>query len=171
MAVSFRLAAAAARRKSPQALAGYRAAPATFQREQRDQRVLARRIEPGGDQQGAELVAVQRGGMGPVVHPRTADVSGRGMLEELFFDGVLILEPGDGAQPPVTVARTRPLASRSRAKPSMADGEQAQGAGPAPAGELAQVQGVRLPPGLASSVSARTGRYPMTAGRVIFRRG
>ena len=34
-----------------------------------------------------------------VVHPRTADVRGRGMLEELFFDRVLV-EPGDGAQPP-----------------------------------------------------------------------
>jgi hypothetical protein len=33
------------------------------QREQRDQRVLARRTKPGSDQQGAELVAVQGDGM------------------------------------------------------------------------------------------------------------
>ena len=32
--------------------------------------------EPGGDQQRAELVAVQRGGMGLIVHPRPADMSG-----------------------------------------------------------------------------------------------
>ena len=36
----------------------------------------ARRTEPGGDQQGAELVAVQRDGVRLVVHPRAADVRG-----------------------------------------------------------------------------------------------
>jgi hypothetical protein len=46
------------------------------QREQGDQRVPGRCPEPGGDQQGAELVAVQLDGMGLVVHPRTADVRG-----------------------------------------------------------------------------------------------
>jgi hypothetical protein len=50
--------------------------PQPVQREQRDQRVLARRPEPGGDQQGAELVAVQRDGVRLVVHPRAADVGG-----------------------------------------------------------------------------------------------
>ena len=59
----------------------------------------SRRAEPGGDQQRAELVAVQRDGMGLVIQPRSADVGGRGMLEELFFDRVLV-EPGDGARPP-----------------------------------------------------------------------
>ena len=39
--------------------------------------MLARRTEPGGDQQGAELVAVQGDGVRLVVHPRTADVRGR----------------------------------------------------------------------------------------------
>ena len=61
--------------------------------------MLKRRAEPGGDQERAELVAVQGDGMRLVVHPWTADVSGRGMLEEFFFDGVFV-EPGDGAQPP-----------------------------------------------------------------------
>src|SRR5260370_12457429 len=41
--------------------------------------------EPGGYQERAELVAVQGDGIGFVVHPRTADVSGGGMLEELFL--------------------------------------------------------------------------------------
>ena len=36
--------------------------------------MLGRRPEPGGDQERAELIAVQRGGMGLLVHPRTADV-------------------------------------------------------------------------------------------------
>jgi len=61
--------------------------------------MLGRRPEPGGDQQGAELVAVQRGGMGLIVHPRTADVGGRGVIQEFLFDRVPV-EPGDGAQPP-----------------------------------------------------------------------
>ena len=37
--------------------------PQPVQGEQRDQRVLGPGAEPGGDQQGAELVAVQRGGL------------------------------------------------------------------------------------------------------------
>jgi len=40
------------------------------------------------------------------------------MLEELFLDRVLV-EPGDGAQRRVTVARARPLTSSSLAKLSM----------------------------------------------------
>ena len=50
--------------------------PQPVQREQGDQRVLGRRAEPGGPQQGAELVAVQRDSVGLVVDPRTADVRG-----------------------------------------------------------------------------------------------
>ncbi len=46
------------------------------QREQGDQRMLGRRAEPGRDQHGAELVAVQGGGMRLVVRPRAADVRG-----------------------------------------------------------------------------------------------
>jgi hypothetical protein len=57
--------------------------------------MLTRRAEPGSDQQRAELVAVQGGGMGLIVQPRTAEVRGRGVIQELFFDGVLV-EPGDG---------------------------------------------------------------------------
>jgi hypothetical protein len=68
---------------------------------QREQEISAcsAAAEPGGDQQGAELVAVQGGGVGLVVQPRPADVRGRGVVEEFFLDGVLV-EPGDGAQPP-----------------------------------------------------------------------
>ena len=38
--------------------------------------MLKRRAEPGGHQQRAELVTVQRDSMGLVVDPRTADVRG-----------------------------------------------------------------------------------------------
>jgi hypothetical protein len=37
--------------------------PQPVQREQGDQRMLGRRAEPGGDQERAELVTVQRDGM------------------------------------------------------------------------------------------------------------
>jgi hypothetical protein len=69
------------------------------QREQRDQRMLERRGEPGGDQERAELVAVQSDGMRLVIQTRPADVRGRRMLQELLFDR-LPVEPGDGGQPP-----------------------------------------------------------------------
>ena len=61
--------------------------------------MLSRRGEPGGYQQGTQLVAVQGGGMGLVVHPRPPHVRGRGMVQEFFLDRVLV-ESGDGAQPP-----------------------------------------------------------------------
>jgi hypothetical protein len=45
----------------------------------------------------AELVTIQGGGMGLLVQPRTADVGGRRVAQELFFNGVPG-EPGDGGQ-------------------------------------------------------------------------
>ena len=50
--------------------------PQPIQREQGDQRVLGRRPEPGGDQQGAKLVPVERDGMGLIIRPRTAYARG-----------------------------------------------------------------------------------------------
>jgi len=61
--------------------------------------VLGGQSEPGRDQERAELVAAQGGGVRFVVQAGTADVGGGRVLQELFFDGVLV-EPGDGAQPP-----------------------------------------------------------------------
>ena len=54
--------------------------------------------QPGGDQQRAEFVAVQSGGVRFVVQPGATDVGGRGVVEQVFLDGVPV-EPGDGAQP------------------------------------------------------------------------
>ena len=61
--------------------------------------MLKRRPEPGRDQHGTQLVAVQGDGVGLVIQPRAADVRGRGMVEELFLDRIAV-EPGDRAQPP-----------------------------------------------------------------------
>ena len=55
--------------------------------------MLGRRAEPGGDEQGAELIAVQRDGVRLVVDSRPPDMGGRGVLEEFFFDRVLIVVP------------------------------------------------------------------------------
>ena len=63
--------------------------PQPVEREQGDQRVLAGRAEPCGDQERAELVAVQGGGVRLAIQPGTADVRGGRVLQELFFDGVL----------------------------------------------------------------------------------
>ncbi len=57
---------------------------------QGDQGVLADRAEPGGDKEGADFVLVQGGGVRLVVQPGTANVGGRGMVEEFFLDGVLV---------------------------------------------------------------------------------
>ena len=101
---------------------------------------------PGCDQQGAELVAVQRDGAGLVIYPRTADMGSRGAVQELFLDRVLV-EPGDGAQPP---GNGGPGPAHRFQVPgegldvSAADGEQGNGAGPAPGSALAQVEGVRV---------------------------
>ena len=73
--------------------------PQSVQREQGDQRMLGRRPEPGGHQQRAELITVQRDGMRFIVQPRPPHVGSRGVLEKLLFDRVLV-EPSDGAQPP-----------------------------------------------------------------------
>jgi len=61
--------------------------------------VLDGRAKACGEQERAELVAVQRGGVRLVVQPGAADVGGGRVPQELFFDGVLV-KPGDGAQPP-----------------------------------------------------------------------
>ena len=50
--------------------------------------MFRRRAEPGGDQQRAELVAVQAGGVGFVVQARPADVRGGRVIEEFFLDRV-----------------------------------------------------------------------------------
>ena len=120
--------------------------PQPVQREKRDQRMLGRRPEAGRYQQGSHFVAVKSGGMRLIIQPRPPDMRGRGMVEEFLFDGVLV-EPGDGGQPPGD--------GRAGAAPGFqfpgeafdagaADREQGQGAGAAPAGELAQIQGVRF---------------------------
>jgi hypothetical protein len=64
--------------------------PQPVQGEQRDQRMLGRWAEPGGHQQRAELVAIERGHVRLIIQPRTPDMGGRRMIEELFFDCVLV---------------------------------------------------------------------------------
>jgi hypothetical protein len=68
------------------------------------------------------------------------------MLEELFFDRVLV-EPGDRAQPPGDSRAGAPFGFQVAGEAfdvGAVDGEQVQGAGSAPGGELAQVEGVGL---------------------------
>jgi len=84
--------------------------------------------------------------MGLIVQPRTADVRGRGVIQEFFFDGVFV-EPGNGGQPAGDGGADAALGYQLAGEAfdvGAADCEQGQGAGAAPAGELAQVQGVGL---------------------------
>jgi len=48
--------------------------------------MLGGRAEPGGDQQRAELIAVQPGGVRLIIQPRAPDVGGGRVIEEFFFD-------------------------------------------------------------------------------------
>ena len=57
--------------------------------------------QPGGDQQGADLVAVQADGVGLVVQAGPADMDRRGMLEEVLLHGVAV-----EARPRCTAAAT-----------------------------------------------------------------
>jgi hypothetical protein len=124
--------------------------------------VLAWSPGPGGRQQRAELVAVQCNGMGLVVHPWSGDMRSRRAGQEFFLDGVLI-EPGDGGQPPgdrgAGPARGFQVPGEGL-DVGAADGEQRQGTSPAPAGELTQVQRVRL-----SCRSRYPARNPARASR------
>jgi len=60
--------------------------------------VLSGRAEAGDDERGAELVAVQGGGVRFVVQPWPANMHGGRVIQEFFLDGVPV-GPGDGAQP------------------------------------------------------------------------
>jgi hypothetical protein len=108
--------------------------------------MLGGRPEPGGDEDRAELVAVQGGGMRLIVQPGAANVRRRRVIEELFLDGLLV-EASDGAQP---TGHSGPGTATclqfpgERLDVGTADGEQRKRTDAAPRGELPQVQGVRL---------------------------
>jgi hypothetical protein len=57
--------------------------PQPVDRQQADQRVLGGGAEPGRDQQRAELVAVQPYNVRFIIEPGSADVRGRGVLEQV----------------------------------------------------------------------------------------
>jgi hypothetical protein len=117
-----------------------------FRASRGDQRVFGGRAEPGGDQKGAELVAVQGGGVRLVIQPGTAHVRGGRVVEELFLDGVPV-EPGDGAQSPGHGCAGPPECFQFAGEGldvGAAHREQRQRPATAPAGELAQVESVGL---------------------------
>jgi len=73
-------------------------------------------------------------------------MGGRGMLQEFFLDRVLV-EPGDGAQPPRHRGTCPALDFEFPSEAfdvGAAGGEQVQEAGAVPGGELAQVECVGL---------------------------
>ena len=121
--------------------------PQPVQGEQRERGVLGGGATPGGGEERADFVAVQAGGMGFAVELGTADVSGRGLSEEVFLDRVLV-QAGDGGQPPGD-GRPGPPGRLEVAGEQLdvgaADREQPQLPLAAPGGELAQVQRVGLP--------------------------
>jgi hypothetical protein len=76
-----------------------------------DRRVIAGGGQSGGDQHGADLVAVQAGGVGLVVQPGSPHVRGRGHRDQALLFGVPV-EARHGHSRRAIVARARPSASR-----------------------------------------------------------
>src|SRR5260370_2338737 len=74
--------------------------PQPVQREQGDQCMLGRWAEPGGYPERAELVAVQGDGIGFLVHPRTADVTGGGRPLQPFLPTPTLATPPAPSAPP-----------------------------------------------------------------------
>ena len=128
--------------------------------------MLAGSAEPGRNEHGAELVTVQRHGVRLIIQPRPPDMRSRGVLEQFFLHGVFV-EPGDGAQPPGDGGAGAPVGFQVAGEAfdaGAADGEQAQRAGAAPGGELAQVQRVCL-----AGQAAVSGQEPPLARAVRHR--
>jgi hypothetical protein len=74
-------------------------------------------------------------------------MGGRGVVEEFFLDGVLV-EPGDGAQPPGDGGAGPAPGFQFPGEGldvSATEREKRKGPGPAPAGELAQVEQHEVP--------------------------
>jgi hypothetical protein len=122
--------------------------------------------EPGSYQQGAELVAVQRDRVRLIIQPRPPHMGRRGVIQEFFLDRVLV-EPRDSAQPPGNGRPRPPSCFQVPGKAfdaGPADREQVQGAGTAPAGELAQVQGIRVTGQAAVACQEPGEREPLGVG-------
>jgi len=120
--------------------------PQPVQREQRDQRVLARSPETRGDEQRTDLVTVQTGGVGLVIDARTAYMHRRRVGQQAFLLGVTV-EARHRAQP---AGHSRPSPAATLKLPgelldvSPARLEQVQVVVVAPGDVLAQVQFVRV---------------------------
>jgi hypothetical protein len=98
--------------------------------------------------------------------PRSADVGGRGVLEEFFLDGVPV-EAGDGAQSPGDGGAGSAVGLHVPGEAfyvSAADGEQGQRVSAAPGGELAQVEGVGVAGQAAVSGQESGEREPLGVG-------
>jgi hypothetical protein len=106
--------------------------------------VVTGRAEPGGHQEGAELVAVEVSDVRLIVDPGAADVDSGGVFDDAFLFGVAV-EPDDRAQPS---SDRRAGTAGVLEVPGEAldvdavDVEQATVVLPAPSGELAQIQRV-----------------------------
>ncbi len=106
--------------------------------------MLAGGPEAGGDEQGADFVAVQPGGVRLVVDAGPADMHRRGVGDETFFLGVAV-EAGHGAEPTGDGRCRPPLGLELSAEGldvAAADLEQPEVTVLAEGDELAQVQGV-----------------------------
>lgn len=113
------------------------------QRQQRDQCMLSRRAQPGGDKERSDLVAVQAYGVGLVIDPGPADVDCRRVGDQAFLFGIAV-EAGHGAESPGDRGRSSASAFELTAEGfdvTSANLEQLEVALVTEGDELAEVQG------------------------------
>jgi len=124
--------------------------------------VLGWAAEAGGYEEGADLVAVQAGGVGLVVEAGAANVDSWGAVQDAVLFGVAV-EPGDRGQPSGDggpgPAQLLEVAGEAL-DVGTADIEQAQVAALAPGDELAQVEGVGV-----TGQSSVAAKKPVRANR------
>ena len=135
-------------------------------RQQGDERVLARRGQPGSDEEGADLVAVQAGGVRLVVQARPANMGRRRPLEQAFLFGVAV-EAGHRAQATSDGCPSAPTGFEVPGEAldvGPAGAEQAQVVLGAPGDELAQVQRIGLTGQASVAGQERRQRVPLGVG-------
>ena len=140
--------------------------PQPVDRQQGDERVLAGRGQPGSDEEGADLVAVQAGGVRLVVQAGPADMRRRRPLEQALLFGVAV-EAGDRAEPTSDRRPSAPTGFEVAGEAldvGPAGAEQAQVVLGAPGDELAQVQRVGLTGQASVAGEERRQRVPLGVG-------
>ena len=135
-------------------------------RQQADEGVLPRRGQPSSHEEGADLVAIQAGGMRLVVQSGPADMGRRRPLEQALLFGVAVetRDRAEATSDSCSSAPTRFEVAGEALDVSPPGAEQAQVVLGAPGDELAQVKGIGLTGQSSVAGKVRRQRVPLSVG-------